>query len=173
MKVLWLLLLIVPFGFVRQREDPIGDSGDPVISISRRNVGDINKFDVDIVDADIREVLPKLFRRQGQTYFANASVRGKVTVHLKDVRFDVALESIVRQANASYRADGGAYYVINRDAVEEESPSLLIRLDVPGQTFERGLRGLMKAGLDYRVEAGEYFLMNQGRKVASIVPPSQ
>jgi type II secretory pathway component GspD/PulD (secretin) len=172
MKLLWLLLLIVPFGVARQREDPLGDANDPVISITRRNVGEINKFDVDIVDGDIREVLPKLFRRQGQSYFVSSSVRGKVTAHLKNVGFELALQSVVRQVGATYRADGGAYYVINREAIEEESPLLLIRLDVPGQSFNRGLQKLMKVGLDYRIEGGEYFLMNQGRKIGSILPPS-
>ncbi len=64
--------------------------------------------------ADVREVLRSLFKEADASYSVAPDVQGTVTVSLKHVNFETALQNIVRQVDATYRVTGGVYEIIKR-----------------------------------------------------------
>ncbi|RYG45659.1 hypothetical protein EON79_12120, partial [bacterium] len=65
---------------------------------------------------DVREALRALFRAVGNPgYTIDPAVQGTITVNLTNVTFDVALNNILRQVDATYRLDGGIYQIIRRE----------------------------------------------------------
>jgi hypothetical protein len=66
--------------------------------------------------ADVREALRSLFRSVGVSYSIAPEVQGTVTVSLKNVTFETALQNITRQVDATYRVDVGVYNIIRRIA---------------------------------------------------------
>jgi hypothetical protein len=66
--------------------------------------------------ADVREALKALFKAVGVPgYTIDPAVQGSVTVNLTNVTFDVALQSVLRQVDATYRVEGGVYQIIRRE----------------------------------------------------------
>ncbi|MDX2064648.1 MAG: hypothetical protein SFX74_02780 [Fimbriimonadaceae bacterium] len=66
--------------------------------------------------ADVREALKALFKAVGVPgYTIDPAVQGSVTVNLTNVTFDVALQSVLRQVDATYRVEGGVYQIIRKE----------------------------------------------------------
>lgn len=72
--------------------------------------------------ADVRFVLKQLFDSVGVSYTLDPNVQGTVTVSLTDVPFTVALDSILRPLNLTYRVENGVYYVTVRQPEEAPLP---------------------------------------------------
>ena len=91
----------------------------PAISVAQTDPADqmISSLDLDAVD--VREALRALFKNVGVSYSIAPEVQGTVTVNLKNVRFDTALQNILKQVDATYRVEGGVYQIIKR---EEPAP---------------------------------------------------
>ncbi len=66
--------------------------------------------------ADVREALKALFRTVGVSYAIAPEVQGTVTLSLKNVSFETALQNITRQVDATYRIEGGVYQIVRREA---------------------------------------------------------
>jgi hypothetical protein len=91
------------------------EGGQPDLSQKRVTV----KYD----QADIRYVLKQLFESVGANYSIDPQVQGTVTVSLTDVPFEVALNTILRQLDLTYRIENGVYYVTVRKPEEAPAPT--------------------------------------------------
>ena len=60
---------------------------------------------LDLDSVDVREALRALFKSVGVSYSIAPEVQGTVTVNLKNVRFDTALQNILKQVEATYRRE--------------------------------------------------------------------
>src|SRR4051794_14854354 len=95
-------------------------SGLPSMALAQTDPANqiIPSLDLDAVD--VREALRALFKSVGVSYSIAPEVQGSVTVNLKNVRFDTALQNILKQCDATYRVEGGVYQIIKR---EEPTPT--------------------------------------------------
>ncbi|RYG26848.1 hypothetical protein EON82_01795, partial [bacterium] len=64
---------------------------------------------------DVREALRALFKNVGVSYTIAPEVQGTVTVSLKNVPFETALQNVTRQVDATYRIEGGVYQIVRRE----------------------------------------------------------
>jgi len=72
--------------------------------------------------ADVREALRAMFRTvPGASYTIAPDVQGNITVSLKNVSFEAALQNITKQVDATYRIEGGVINIIHR-IVENVAP---------------------------------------------------
>jgi len=69
---------------------------------------------LELESADVRDALKALFRSVGVSFTIDADVMGTVTVSLKDVPFETALQAILKQVDATYRVEAGIYRIIRR-----------------------------------------------------------
>ena len=69
---------------------------------------------LDLQQADVREAIRALFKNISVSYSIAPEVQGTVTVSLKNVSFETALQNILRQVDATYRVEGGVYEVVRR-----------------------------------------------------------
>ncbi len=64
---------------------------------------------LELDQADVREALRALFKNVNVSYSIAPEVQGTVTVSLKNVTFDTALQNVLRQVDATYRVEAGVY----------------------------------------------------------------
>ncbi len=76
-----------------------------------RKLGNGTRISVDFRDAEIGNVLRMLARQNGFNIVAGDSVKGKITVALKNVTIEQALESILRANGYTYRIENGVVLV--------------------------------------------------------------
>lgn len=74
-----------------------------------------NVAQLDLQGADVRQALRDLFRTAGHSYTIAPDVQGPVTLSLRNVSFDTALQNITRQVDATYRVENGAYAIVRSD----------------------------------------------------------
>ncbi len=72
--------------------------------------------------ADVREALRALFRNVGVSYSIDPVIQGFVTVSLKNVTFEAALQYVLRQVDATYRVEGGVYEIVKREEPTTVTP---------------------------------------------------
>jgi len=73
---------------------------------------------LELDQADVREALKILFKNVSNVSYSIApEVQGLVTVSLKKVRFETALQNILKQVDATYRVEGGVYQIIKREEI--------------------------------------------------------
>lgn len=65
-------------------------------------------------EADVREALRALFKNVSVSYSIAPEVQGVVTVSLRSITFETALQNILRQVDATYRVEGGVYEIVRR-----------------------------------------------------------
>ncbi|MBI5706436.1 MAG: hypothetical protein HZC36_05545 [Armatimonadetes bacterium] len=71
---------------------------------------------MELEQADVREALKILFKQVGDvSYSIDPAVQGTVTVSLKKVPFETALQHILKQVDATYRREGPIYTIIKRE----------------------------------------------------------
>ena len=78
------------------------------------------KINLTIKDADIQQVLTFLAREGGVNIVASDGVQGLVTVHLKDVPWDLALDVILKSRGLDYVVEDGVYRVAPVDVIAAE-----------------------------------------------------
>jgi hypothetical protein len=69
---------------------------------------------LDYQGADVREALRGLFKSVNASYSVAQDVQGTITVTLKNVTFETALQNITRQVDATYKIEGGVINIIKR-----------------------------------------------------------
>src|SRR5580700_6495592 len=69
---------------------------------------------LELEQADVREALRALFKNVNVSYSIAPEVQGPVTVSLKNVTFETALQNVLRQVDATYRVEGGVYEIVKR-----------------------------------------------------------
>ncbi|MBS1717809.1 MAG: secretin and TonB N-terminal domain-containing protein [Armatimonadetes bacterium] len=79
---------------------------------------DISRLTVpslDLDQADVRDAIRALFKNAGNlSYTVAPDVQGQVTMSIKNKPFTNVLESILSQADATYRVEGSTYVIIRR-----------------------------------------------------------
>src|SRR5512132_2905959 len=88
----------------------------PIKAIAQTNPGDTNIPSLELDQADVREALRALFRNVSVSYSIAPEVQGTVTVSLRNVTFETALQNILKQVDATYRIEGGVYQIIKKEA---------------------------------------------------------
>ncbi len=78
------------------------------------------KINLTIKDADIQQVLTFLAREGEVNIIASENVQGAVTVHLKDVPWDLALDMILKSKGLDYVVEDGVYRVAPVDVIQKE-----------------------------------------------------
>src|SRR5579862_6087362 len=92
-------------------------TGLPIVAQAQTDPGNQIIPSLDLDSVDVREALRALFKSVGVSYSIAPEVQGTVTVNLKNVRFDTALQNILKQVDATYRVEGGVYQIIHREEV--------------------------------------------------------
>ncbi len=77
---------------------------------------------LELQSADVRDALSILFKNVEVSYTVAADVQGTVTVNLKNQTFEVVLQAILKQADATYRVEGGIYNIIKKEVVAPPPP---------------------------------------------------
>lgn len=83
---------------------------------------------LEMESADIREALRALFKSVNIPYIVANDVVGQVTVNLKNVPFETALQAVLKQVDATYKVEGSIYNIIKRQAATVD----------PGETIPQG-----------------------------------
>ncbi|MDO8682536.1 MAG: secretin and TonB N-terminal domain-containing protein [Armatimonadota bacterium] len=95
------------------------------------------RITLDFKSAPIDSVIAKLFEGTGLNYALAPGATGTVTVTLRDVPFEQALQTALRSANLTYRLDDGVYVVgpqnapVTKPSPTYISPSLTPTVEVP------------------------------------------
>ncbi len=64
--------------------------------------------------ADIREALKTLFRQVDANYSILPEVQGTVTINMKNARFELVLQNLLNQVNATFRYEAGVFVIVPR-----------------------------------------------------------
>jgi len=112
---------------------------------------------IDAVSQDAKAIIAQLAASAGVNVVIDDSIVSKVTVHLADVPFDHALETIARAAGAEVAAERGLYVVTNSrayygppQAAAEQTVSQI--LDVASVEFSSALTLVRAVAKDLEIE---------------------
>ncbi len=94
----------------------------PSIASAQEDISQKQIPSLELDQADVREALRALFKNVSVSYSIAPEVQGPVTVSLKNVPFDVALQNVLRQVDATYRVEGGVYEIVKRAEVTAPTP---------------------------------------------------
>jgi hypothetical protein len=86
----------------------------PSKAFAQTDPGQQNIPTLELDQADVREALRALFKNVSVSYSIAPEVQGTVTVSLRNVTFEAALQNILKQVDATYRIEGGVYQIIKR-----------------------------------------------------------
>ena len=78
---------------------------------------------VEAKGADVRETVRQLFQWAGMSYTINADVQGTLDLRLRNVPWEVALQTVLRQVDATYRVEGGVFQIVRRENGPEARPT--------------------------------------------------
>lgn len=84
------------------------------IAVAQEDVSQKTIPSLELEQADVREALRALYKNVNVSYSIAPDVQGVVTVSLKNVTFETALQHILRQVDATYRVEGGVHEIIKR-----------------------------------------------------------
>lgn len=100
--------------------------GAPMIATAQQAQDKLVSMDMEQVD--IREALRALFKSVDLSYSVAPEVQGLVTVNLHDVKFETALQNILKQVKATYRVETGVYQIILRteEVIADPAPDQLV-----------------------------------------------
>ncbi len=92
-------------------------AGAPV-KANAQDIGGTVIPSLELDSADVREALRALFKNVGVSYSIAPEVQGTVTVSLRNVTFEAALQNILKQVNATYRVEGGIYQIVLKETTQ-------------------------------------------------------
>jgi type II secretory pathway component GspD/PulD (secretin) len=107
------------------------------------NAQDLNQKQVSSLElnqADVREALRSLFKDVSASYTIDPEIQGQVTVSLKRVTLEVALQNMLRQVDATYRIEAGVYMIVKRRLVEpplDGNGGVPITMSIEGPVIRR------------------------------------
>ena len=90
-------------------------AGAPTSAFAQNDPSQTNIASLEFQSTDVREALRALFKNVGVSYTIAPDVQGTITVSLKNVPFETALQNITRQVEATYRIEGGVYQIVRRE----------------------------------------------------------
>jgi len=86
----------------------------PSLASAQEDVSQKTIPSLELEQADVREALRALFKNVNVSYSIAPEVQGTVTVSLKSVTFETALQHVLRQVDATYRVEGGVYEIVKK-----------------------------------------------------------
>jgi hypothetical protein len=92
---------------------------------------------LDLEQADVRDALRALFRNVRISYSIAPDVQGTVTVSLRNVTFETALQNILRQVDATFRVEAGVYQILKREPPPTIAPEVMGATTVPTNKIVR------------------------------------
>lgn len=131
----------------------------PVVASAQEDISQKTIPSLELDQADVREALRALFKNVNVSYSIAPEVQGTVTVSLKNVSFDLALQNILRQIDATYRVEGGVYEIVKRAEVTAPTPGNTEELTPVKTTIIRRIK--------IRSADPEFIAMMLGRKGGS------
>jgi hypothetical protein len=78
---------------------------------------------VEYLNADLREVLKSLFKQVDANYSIAPEIQGTVTLSLKGQKFELVLQNILSQVDATYRYEGGVFVIVRRESNTVGTPN--------------------------------------------------
>jgi len=66
----------------------------------------------EINQGDARQAVRTLFKKTNLAYTIAPDVQGTITISLKNVPFEIALQNVLRQVDATYRMEGGVVNIV-------------------------------------------------------------
>lgn len=90
------------------------DAGAEGVSEGSFVLGPPERMHVRMDQVDVREAIRRIFRAVNSSYTIAPEVQGNVSLELQNVRFDIALENLVRQVDASFLIEGGVYNIVKK-----------------------------------------------------------
>lgn len=94
----------------------------PSLAVAQEDVSQKTIPSLELDQADVREALRALFKNVNVSYSIAPEVQGTVTVSLKNVTFDLALQNVLRQVDATYRVEGGVFEIVKRADITAPTP---------------------------------------------------
>ena len=86
----------------------------PSIASAQEDVTQKQIASLELEQADVREALRALFKNVNVSYSIAPEVQGPITVSLKNVTFETALQNVLRQVDATYRVEAGVYEIVKK-----------------------------------------------------------
>ncbi len=86
----------------------------PSLASAQEDIGQKIIPSLELEQADVREALRALFKNVNVSYSIAPEVQGTVTVSLKNVTFDTAIQNVLRQVDATYRVEAGVYEIVKK-----------------------------------------------------------
>lgn len=84
------------------------------LAVAQGDILDQKIGSVDYQNADVREVLKTLFKNANANYSIDQWIQGSVTLSMKDSKFELVLQNVLAQVNATYRYEGGMFLIVKR-----------------------------------------------------------
>ena len=86
----------------------------PSVASAQEDISQKQIPSLELEQADVREALRALFKNVNVSYSIAPEVQGTVTVSLKNVTFETALQNVLRQVDSTYRVEAGVYEIVKR-----------------------------------------------------------
>ena len=103
-------LAALSFGAIMFPRSSYGSPQDSTKRPTDRHIAEVPTFDCS--GTDFREAIQTLMRISGRSYTVAPEVQGTVTLHLRNVSFNTALQNLCRQVDATYRVEDGVTDVV-------------------------------------------------------------
>ena len=113
-----------------------------------------NKVSLDFQDVDVRTVLQILAKESGMNIVASDSVTGKMTLTLKDVPWDQALDLVMQARNLDMRKTGNVINVAPREELLAKDKAILTQqreIDELGPLYSRTFQLKYKNVEEFRI----------------------
>ena len=68
-------------------------------------------------NSDLREVLKTLFKEVNASYSIPPDIQGSITLSMKNAKFELVLQNVLNQVNATYRYEGGVFVILRREPI--------------------------------------------------------
>ncbi len=86
----------------------------PSVASAQEDISQKQISSLELEQADVREALRALFKNVNVSYSIAPEVQGPITVSLKNVTFETALQNVLRQVDATYRIEAGVYEIVKK-----------------------------------------------------------
>ena len=107
------------------------------VALAQEDISQKNIASLELEQADVREALRALFKNVNVSYSIAPEVQGPVTVSLKSVTFETALQNVLRQVDATYRIEAGVYEIVKKQDTIGPNTSTT---DTPVKTDNKTIR---------------------------------
>jgi len=149
----------------------------PSVASAQEDISQKQISSLELEQADVREALRALFKNVNVSYSIAPEVQGPITVSLKNVTFETALQNVLRQVDATYRIEAGVYEIVkkadnisaNQKDQEKETPKTdtkiirRIKIRSADPAFIAMMIGQKEGNQNYNIPPERSTLINTGQ----------